>query len=141
MNLSRCNQPKSPIKCNCRASFVKLNSGCSSDPVGISDRSVILDQRFSASSTHSASNPHDGRLTGSNAWFTTGCLSTMGNERFVNRNVGVTASSELDNSHKAGSSRLYSTNSWCSAPVLLPQYLQFNIGKSDYSQWCRYSGR
>ena len=52
----------------------------------------------------------------------------MGNERFVNRDVGATASSELV-IHTAVGSRLYGTDSWCSASVSLPQYLQFNVGK------------
>ena len=36
--------------------------------MGVSNSSVIRDQRFSASSTHSGRNPYDGRLTGSNTW-------------------------------------------------------------------------
>ena len=42
--------------------------GCVLDPVGVSDSSVILDQRFSASSSLSGRSPSDGRLNGSNAW-------------------------------------------------------------------------
>ena len=59
----------------------------------------------------------------------TGCFSSIGNERFVVRTLGTTASSELDNDHKAGWSRLYGVNSWCSASVSLPQYLQFDAKK------------
>ena len=58
-----------------------------------------------------------------------GCLSPMGNERFVNRDVGAEASSELKNSHRAIYSRLYGLTSWCSASVAPPQYLDFNFGK------------
>ena len=53
----------------------------------------------------------------------------MGNERYVNRNVGAKASSELTNSHRAIYSRLYGQASWCSASASLPQYLDFNFGK------------
>ena len=42
--------------------------GCVLDPVGVSDSSVISDQRFSASSSLSGRSPSDGRLNGSNAW-------------------------------------------------------------------------
>ena len=48
--------------------FLKVISGCSGDPVGVSNSSIILHQRFSASSTRTGSNPDNGRLTGSNAW-------------------------------------------------------------------------
>ena len=58
-----------------------------------------------------------------------GCLSSIGNERFVVRTLGTTASSELDANHRAGWSRLYALNSWCSASVSLPQYLQFDAKK------------
>ena len=47
---------------------MELILGCSSDPVGIADSSVIRNQRFSASSTRSGTNPYDGRLRGSNRW-------------------------------------------------------------------------
>ena len=36
--------------------------------MGVSNSSIILDQRFSASSNRSGRNPYNGRLTGSNAW-------------------------------------------------------------------------
>ena len=42
--------------------------GCVLDPVGVSDNSVVFDQRFSASSSLSGRSPSDGRLNGSNAW-------------------------------------------------------------------------
>ncbi|CAH3166112.1 unnamed protein product, partial [Porites evermanni] len=48
-------------------SYLKTES-CAFDPVGVSDSSVISDQRFSASSSLSGRNPSDGRLEGSNAW-------------------------------------------------------------------------
>ncbi|XP_068725987.1 uncharacterized protein [Montipora capricornis] len=61
---------------------------------------------------------------------TQGCLSTVGNERGVNpRPFSVTASSELDDTHKEGYSRLYGIKSWCSKIVSPPQYLQFDFGK------------
>lgn len=36
--------------------------------MGISDSSIIPDQRFKVSSTRTGSNPYSGRLKGSNAW-------------------------------------------------------------------------
>ena len=48
--------------------FFLIFLGCVLDPVGVSDSSVISDQRFSASSSLSGRSPSDGRLNGSNAW-------------------------------------------------------------------------
>ena len=48
--------------------FFRIFLGCVLDPVGVSDSSVISDQRFSASSSLSGRSPSDGRLKGSNAW-------------------------------------------------------------------------
>ena len=48
--------------------FLHIFLGCACDPVGVSDSSVISDQRFSALSYHSGYSPSDGRLKGSNAW-------------------------------------------------------------------------
>ena len=48
--------------------FFLIFLGCVLDPVGVSDSSVISDQRFSASSSLSGRSPSDGRLKGSNAW-------------------------------------------------------------------------
>ena len=48
--------------------FFLIFLGCVLDPVGVSDSSVISDQRFSASSSFSGRSPSDGRLKGSNAW-------------------------------------------------------------------------
>ena len=48
--------------------FIFFFLGCVLDPVGVSDSSVISDQRFSASSSLSGRSPSDGRLNGSNAW-------------------------------------------------------------------------
>jgi len=41
---------------------------CALDAVGISRSSTIPDQRFSASSSRSGSNPFNGRLKGGSAW-------------------------------------------------------------------------
>ena len=51
--------------CTC---FYIFFLGCACDSVGVSDSSVISDQRFSALSYHSDHSPSDGRLKGSNAW-------------------------------------------------------------------------
>ena len=48
--------------------FFLIFLGCVLDPVGVSDSSVISDQRFSALSSLSGRSPSDGRLNGSNAW-------------------------------------------------------------------------
>ena len=52
--------------------FLHIFLGCACDPVGVSDSSVISDQRFSASSYYSdlfiSFSPSDGRLKGSNVW-------------------------------------------------------------------------
>ena len=48
--------------------FFLIFLGCVLGPVGVSDSSVISDQRFSASSSLSGRSPSDGRLKGSNAW-------------------------------------------------------------------------
>ena len=48
--------------------FLDFFLGCVLDPVGVSNRSVISNQRFSASSTLSGRIPSDGRLKGTNAW-------------------------------------------------------------------------
>ena len=48
--------------------FFFLILACALDPVGISNSSAIPDQRFSASSSLSGSNPSNGRLKGSSAW-------------------------------------------------------------------------
>ena len=48
--------------------FFLIFLGCVLDPVGVSDSSVISDQRFSASSSLSGRSASDGRLKGSNAW-------------------------------------------------------------------------
>ena len=48
--------------------YLFLHLGCAFDPVGVSDSSVIFDQRFSALSYYSGYSPSDGRLKGSNAW-------------------------------------------------------------------------
>jgi len=53
----------------------------------------------------------------------------MLNERGRTRNFEMTASSELDGLHKAGYSRLYGINSWCSSSVSPPQYLEADFGK------------
>ena len=53
----------------------------------------------------------------------------MGNERDVNRNFGITASSILDNDHRASYSRLYGYASWCSSSASAPQYLEVNFRK------------
>jgi len=207
---------------------------CALDPVGISSSSAIPDQRFSASSSRSGSNPSDGRLKGSSAWVPgsnsnsndylqidlgsvyfvcgvatqgnpnaddwtktykiatsldnvnwkmyaennveknitgnddqtsivrselyqpvaakfirfypvsfnnnkalrvevygsmQGCLSSMASERGLTRQFGMTASSELDDRHRAGYSRLYGIKSWCSSSVSPPQYLEANLRK------------
>ena len=48
--------------------FICIFIGCVLDPVGVSDSSVISDQRISASSSLRGRSPSDGRLNGSNAW-------------------------------------------------------------------------
>ena len=48
--------------------FLFLHLGCAFDPVGVSNSSVISDQRFSALSYYSGYSPSNGRLKGSNAW-------------------------------------------------------------------------
>ena len=58
-----------------------------------------------------------------------GCLSPVGNERGVNRNFGITASSILDNAHIASYSRLYDYASWCSSLASAPQYLEIDFRK------------
>ncbi|XP_067027637.1 uncharacterized protein [Acropora muricata] len=60
-----------------------------------------------------------------------GCLSSVGNEQGVpSRPFSVTASSQLDLSHRPDDSFLYGTSSWCSNPTASsPQYLQFDFGK------------
>ncbi|XP_067027641.1 uncharacterized protein [Acropora muricata] len=60
-----------------------------------------------------------------------GCLSSVGNEQGVpSRPFSVTASSQLDLSHRPDDSFLYGTSSWCSNPTASsPQYLQFDFRK------------
>ncbi|XP_067027638.1 uncharacterized protein, partial [Acropora muricata] len=60
-----------------------------------------------------------------------GCLSSVGNEEGVlSQLFSVTASSQLDSSHRPDDSFLYGPSSWCSNPTASsPQYLQFDFGK------------
>ena len=60
-----------------------------------------------------------------------GCLSSVGNEQGVpSRPFSVTASSQLDLSHRPDDSFLYGLSSWCSDPTASsPQYLQFDFRK------------
>ena len=58
-----------------------------------------------------------------------GCLSSVGNERGVNRKFGITASSILDNAHIASYSRLYGYASWCSSLASAPKYLEVDFRK------------
>ena len=60
-----------------------------------------------------------------------GCLSSVGNEEGVaSPPVSVTASPQLDVSHRPENSSLYGSSSWCSSGVAsAPQYLQFDFGK------------
>ncbi|XP_067027504.1 receptor-type tyrosine-protein phosphatase S-like isoform X3 [Acropora muricata] len=60
-----------------------------------------------------------------------GCLSSVGNEESVpSRPFSVTASSQLDRSHRPDDSFLYGPSSWCSNPTASsPQYLQFDFRK------------
>ncbi|XP_067027507.1 receptor-type tyrosine-protein phosphatase T-like isoform X2 [Acropora muricata] len=60
-----------------------------------------------------------------------GCLSSVGNEQGApSPSFSVTASSQLDGSHRPDDSFLYGTSSWCSNPTASsPQYLQFDFGK------------
>ena len=59
--------------------------GCVLDPVGVSNRSVISDRRFSASSSFSCRCPSDGRLKGSNAWIP---LTNDDNNDFLQIDLG-----------------------------------------------------
>ena len=53
----------------------------------------------------------------------------MANERGLSRKFGMTASSERDDRHKAGYSRLYGITSWCSKSLPAPQYLEADLRK------------
>ncbi|XP_074611781.1 uncharacterized protein LOC141866213 isoform X2 [Acropora palmata] len=59
------------------------------------------------------------------------CFSSLGNEKGVTSpQFSVTASTKLDNSHKAEDSSLYGSSSWCSkGDASSPQYLQFDFRK------------
>ena len=48
--------------------FLHIFLGCACDPVGVSNSSVISDQRLSASSYFPGYSPSHGRLEGPNAW-------------------------------------------------------------------------
>ena len=56
------------LKLKTLTQFVEFILACSLDPVGISSSSTVPDQRFSASSSRSGSNPSYGRLVGSSVW-------------------------------------------------------------------------
>ena len=58
-------------------------------------------------------------------------MSSVGNEEGVlSQLFSVTASSQLDSSHRPDDSFLYGPSSWCSNPTASsPQYLQFDFGK------------
>ena len=47
---------------------MKLFSACANNSVGISNRTIIRNQRFSASSSHRDNKPFVGRLNGASAW-------------------------------------------------------------------------
>ena len=59
--------------------------GCVLDPVGVSDRSVISDQRFSASSSIRGRSASDGRLKGTIAWIP---LTNDDNNDFLQIDLG-----------------------------------------------------
>ena len=58
-------------------------------------------------------------------------MSSVGNEQGApSPSFSVTASSQLDGSHRPDHSSLYGSSSWCSnGDASFPQYLQFDFGK------------